>query len=131
MGESIPDPEPAVRLRIDMDPDTDPERADTRTGTVEGRTGVPLSFFGHRVAVSPDGRRLYVANEDCDGQLFVIDAETMRTLAEPVDLPGLAADIAVSPDSSRVFVSLTDKGEVATFPANDPHAVSRLTLQQP
>lgn len=104
---------------------------DTRTGTVEGRTSVPLSFFGHRVAVSPDGRRLYVANEDYDGQLFVIDTGTMRTLARPVDLPGLASDIAVSPDSGRVFVALTDKGEVATFPANAPHAISRFTLKQP
>ncbi|OXY99186.1 hypothetical protein BEK98_04270 [Streptomyces diastatochromogenes] len=104
---------------------------DTRTGTVEGRTSVPLSFFGHRVAVSPDGRRLYVANQDYDGQLFVIDTATMRTLARPVDLPGLASDIAVSPDSSRVFVALTDKGEVVTFPANDPHAISRFTLKQP
>ncbi|MFD5794837.1 hypothetical protein ACFWIO_15050 [Streptomyces diastatochromogenes] len=104
---------------------------DTRTGTVEGRTSVPLSFFGHRVAVSPDGRRLYMANEGYDGQLFVIDTGTMRTLARPVDLPGLVSDIAVSPDSSRVFVSLTDKGEVATFPANDPHAISRFTLNQP
>ena len=55
----------------------------------------------------------------------------MRTLARPVDLPGLVSDIAVSPDSSRVFVSLSDKGQVAAFPANDPHAISRFTLKQP
>ena len=83
------------------------------------------------MAVGPDGRRLYVANEDYDGQLFVIDTGAMRILARPVDLPGLVSDIAVSPDSSRVFVSLTDKGEVAAFPANDPHAISRFTLKQP
>jgi YVTN family beta-propeller protein len=58
---------------------------------------------GWGVAVSPDGRRVYVAN----GELAVIDTAT-NTVAETL---GICAPnsigVAVSPDGSRVYVTCT------------------------
>jgi DNA-binding beta-propeller fold protein YncE len=38
-------------------------------------------------------------------------------------------DVVVSPDSSRVYVTMGGDGRIAVFKAADPHSVSTITLR--
>ncbi|WP_053849391.1 caspase family protein [Streptomyces sp. NRRL B-24085] len=102
---------------------------DTESGTVQGMTDLPDSVV-HRMAVSPDGRRLYVINNRFDGgSVSVVDTRTMKALASPVDVEQTPMAIAVSPKGDRVGLALF--GDIASFRTAAPHAVSHFTVKVP
>ena len=73
------------------------------------------------VAVSPDGTRVYVANND-DLSLSVLDVKTFLPITgTPVPVGSYPVGIAVSPDGSRVFVANNGDGTVSVLDATaDP-----------
>lgn len=97
---------------------------DLQAGTTEAVPVVPPPAL---VAVSPDGRRVYVTQPgDVDGaapglslgggrRLLIIDAATHAQLGQ-VELMGVPMGLAVSPDSLRVYVA-HGGGEVSVIDA--------------
>ncbi|TVL94153.1 serine/threonine-protein kinase [Streptomyces sp. SAJ15] len=92
-----------------------PEPAGTApTPTAAPTTGLPtaptsVSSIGvgsgpGGVAVSPDGRRVYVANYD-SSSVSVIDTATDRTVGDPIPVGDLPIGLAVSPDGRRAYVA--------------------------
>lgn len=55
------------------------------------------------LAISPDGREVYVACEASDS-VIVVDAASRRPVAE-IPVGGQPSDVAVSPDGSRLYVT--------------------------
>ena len=59
------------------------------------------------VAVTPDGKRAYVANE-LDGTISVIDVDTksptFHTVLETIDIGAFPTGVAVTPDGTKVYV---------------------------
>ncbi len=85
---------------------------DATTGAVTSTIEVPLQGFSRKIAVSPDGDRIYVSFRSTNGasQLIVIDVGPSElTLAGTVDLPFgrsyTVSDVAVSPDGARIYVA--------------------------
>ncbi len=87
----------------------------TVVGTIESG-----STNGHRLVISPDGRRLYTENEE-DATVSVIDLPARRLLgkiATPQALAGVAVSddgrtvVAVSDESPALFLIDADKGAV-------------------
>jgi YVTN family beta-propeller protein len=89
---------------------------DTKANSVLRRIVLPA--HSGAVAVSPDGRRIYVDSDD-KGDLSVIDSATGKTTAGPVTLGYSPEIMAVSPDGSRLYA--------AGGPARSAHA-SRLSV---
>src|SRR5438445_4455026 len=63
------------------------------------------STNGHRLVISPDGRRLYIENEE-DGTVSVIDLPGRKLLGK-IETPRPLAGIAISPDG-RTVVAVDD-----------------------
>jgi YVTN family beta-propeller protein len=63
-----------------------------------------------QVAISPDGSRLYVANEDA-GQLTIVGLPDGNIVAH-VPVGEEPEGVAVSPDGSAVYVTSEDAGEI-------------------
>src|SRR5437870_330950 len=63
------------------------------------------STNGHRLVISPDGRRLYTENEE-DGTVSVIDLPGRKLLGK-IETPRPLAGIAISPDG-RTVVAVDD-----------------------
>ncbi|MFD7440738.1 serine/threonine-protein kinase, partial [Streptomyces sp. NPDC059909] len=68
------------------------------------------------VAVSPDGRRVYVTNFSSDS-VSVIDTATNRTVDEPIPVGNSPSGVAVSPDGRRVYVTNNDSASVSVIDA--------------
>jgi YVTN family beta-propeller protein len=66
------------------------------------------------VAVSPDGKHVYVA--DAQGSVAVIDAGT-NTLAGAILVGGVPTKVAVSPDGRQIYVLTTYDRSVMVIPA--------------
>lgn len=74
-----------------------------------------------QLAVSHDGRELYVASEDT-GQLLVLDAGSGATRAA-IDVGGEPEGVAVDPQDGTVYVASERDAQVAVV---DPHARRRV-----
>ncbi|MFI1168871.1 serine/threonine-protein kinase [Streptomyces sp. NPDC020801] len=68
------------------------------------------------MAVSPDGRRAYVANF-ASRSVSVIDVATNRTVGGPVPVGDTPEGVAVSPDGRRVYVTNSSAGSVSVIDA--------------
>ncbi|MFF3689509.1 beta-propeller fold lactonase family protein [Streptomyces sp. NPDC002187] len=66
------------------------------------------------MAVSPDGRRGYVANFN-SGSVSVIDAATNRTVGSPIPVGATPEGIDVTPDGRRIYVSNSSSGSVTVI----------------
>jgi len=98
------------------------------TGTLKTAGHAPLRAGPHLgLAVSPDGRRVYVSNL-YDGSVSVVDAQAMRPVGTPVPVGGTPGGVAVSPDGRRIYVTLLLTPTIATFRADSPGTVSLITL---
>lgn len=95
---------------------------DTATNTeLDGSPIVLPTLPGHptpaptAIAISPDGKRAYVADSDSD-LLYMIDTQTNAPIGQPIDLkPGsvlFPTAIAVSPDGKRAYVTNSNAEEV-------------------
>ncbi len=74
---------------------------DSSSNTVTAR--VKVGAFPEGVAVSPDGKNVYVANWR-SGNMSVIDTST-NTIKATVDLGGNPCGVAVTPDGKKVYVT--------------------------
>jgi YVTN family beta-propeller protein len=99
------------------------------TGTLETVSSVPLPRAGPHfgMAVSPDGRRVYVSNL-FDESVSVIDARAMRQVGAPVPVGSAPSRVAVSLDGRHVYITLGLAPAMATFRADSPGTVSRISL---
>ncbi|MER7693858.1 serine/threonine-protein kinase, partial [Streptomyces sp. NPDC097610] len=68
------------------------------------------------VGVSPDGRRVYVANFT-SGSVSVIDIATNRTVGSPIPVGVTPEGVGVSPDGRRVYVTNSSSGSVSVIDA--------------
>ncbi|MBX6329588.1 MAG: hypothetical protein IRY89_13540 [Pseudolabrys sp.] len=79
------------------------------------------STNGHRLAISSDGQRIYVENEE-DATISVIDVPR-RKLVDKIQTPQALAGIAVSPDD-RTVAAVSDESPVVFL--TDPLATGSL-----
>jgi YVTN family beta-propeller protein len=67
------------------------------------------------IAISPDGKRAYVADSNSD-LLYVIDTQTNAPIGQPISLKSgsvlFPTAIAISPDGKRAYVANSNAGEV-------------------
>ena len=71
-----------------------------------------------QLAVSPDGRRLYVASEDT-GQLIILDS-ARGTVWHKLSVGGEPEGVAVSPDGAIVVVTSEEDNSVSIIDARQP-----------
>jgi YVTN family beta-propeller protein len=67
---------------------------------------VPVGYYPYGIAVTPDGKYVYVAN--CGGQsetLSVIDAASNTVVGNPIPVGGCPVGIAVTPDGKYGYVA--------------------------
>jgi YVTN family beta-propeller protein len=57
------------------------------------------------VAITPDGRRAYVANYDASGAVSVIDTATNRVIGAPIAVGPYPSAVAITPDGERAYVA--------------------------
>jgi YVTN family beta-propeller protein len=79
-----------------------------------------------QVAVSPDGRRLFVASED-SGLLFVLDARTGVAVAR-LEVGGEPEGVAASPDGRIVYATSEEDGTVAAVETAPPRVRARIAV---
>ena len=95
---------------------------------------IPTGFLPECVAISPDGRRVYVANRG-DGTISMIDTASDRVLAStPVaaSTTALIQGVTLSPDGRRVYVNYYDGAtgtrSFAVLHATTDTVISRIPL---
>lgn len=76
---------------------------DAETGAIGPAPGTGGAVVG--VAVSPDGRKAYVAGDGSPAQLRIVDLAS-STIEGSVDLPGSAGGVAVTPDGRTAYVPI-------------------------
>nr|WP_238994772.1 YncE family protein [Mycolicibacterium chubuense] len=108
--------------------------ASTTGPTVVATIGVGAAPVG--VAVSPDGKRLYVTNDVSSGTVSVIDPASGTLVGNPISVGAYPTGLAVSPDGKRVYVANANGGTVsvldtlsgttvgAPIPVTDPYGVA-------
>jgi len=79
-----------------------------------------------QVAVSPDGRRLFVASED-SGRLLVLDAQTGASVAN-LEVGGEPEGVAASPDGHIVYATSEEDGTVAAIETEPPRVRARIAV---
>src|SRR5229473_2704675 len=83
---------------------------DTTTNTVVAT--IPVGLFASEVAITPDGTRAYVPNQQ-DFILSVIDTAT-NTVVTTIPVSGTAG-IAITPDGTRAYVTSPGGGTVSVI----------------
>jgi YVTN family beta-propeller protein len=102
--------------------------ADAVTASPTVLATIPVGVNPSGVAVSPDGSRLYVANQS-DGTVSVIDTATNTVVGEPIPVVVAPYAVAVSPDGSRVYVTSLYVGPGGTVSVID--TATNTTLGDP
>src|SRR3954470_11613232 len=106
---------PAAGPGVDEKTLPPPDRSADGIGVVDVKQGKLLTVFKsgtdpEQVAISKDGSRVFVANEDA-GQLTVIDSATGATL-DMFKVGDEPEGVTVSPDGNHVYVTSEDEGAV-------------------
>jgi len=87
---------------------------------------VTVGSFPVGVAVSPDGSRVYVANQE-GGSVSVINTSNNTVVATVTGLLG-PVGVAVSPDGSRVYVTNNGAGSVSVINTSNNTVVATVTV---
>ncbi|MDG4668016.1 beta-propeller fold lactonase family protein [Mycobacterium sp. 236(2023)] len=91
---------------------------DTATNTIIGEP-ISVARYPYGVAISPDGRRVYVANEtlnpDIAGSVSVIDTATNTVIGSPIRVGADPVSVAISPDGKRVYVGNSRSGTISVI----------------
>jgi YVTN family beta-propeller protein len=66
------------------------------------------------VAVTPDGRKVYVANSGSNN-VFVIDTATNAVIGSPIPVGLFPSGVAVTPDGRKVYVANRDSDNVSVI----------------
>jgi YVTN family beta-propeller protein len=77
---------------------------DTATNTVVG-SPITVGTNPQGVAVTPDGSKVYVANNGITGTVSVIDTATNTVVGSPIPVNFGPLGVAVTPDGSKVCVA--------------------------
>ncbi len=104
----------------------------------DAQTGEPFpldrSFRPASLAVSPDGRALWVAaahNETQAGRVYVFDALSHQQLAEPLDAGMNPVDLALTPDGRRALVANSGDDTITLIDAAHLRLERTLFLPKP
>ena len=87
--------------------------------------GAPDYAYAKRLAVSPDGARVYVLVLDSvgDGTVSVIDTTTNTVVGSPITVGNAPRNMVVSRDGARVYVTNTGDGNVSVIDTTTNTAV--------
>jgi len=77
---------------------------DTGTNTVIATIFIGLGFAPFGVVVTPDGSKVYVANQN-SLTVSVIDTATNTVIGYPIPVPSFPVGVAVTPDGAKVYVT--------------------------
>lgn len=81
-----------------------------------------------QLAVSADGRKLYIASEDT-GQAVVMDAQTAEVLAS-MEVGGEPEGVTLSPDGRWVYMSSEEDHQIAVIDTQSDRVVATLDVGQ-
>lgn len=78
---------------------------DTAANAVVG-SPIPVGTHPYGIAITPDGSRAYVTNEDLtSNSVSVIDTGTNSTVGSPIPAGETPRALAITPDGSRAYVA--------------------------
>ena len=101
---------------------------DTATNTVTATIPVGSSTFG--VAVTPDGRQVYVTNGLVDGVVSVIDTAT-NTVTRSIAFPDISASgVAVTPDGTKAYITNGNGSSVSVIETATGTVIKRIFVRQ-
>ncbi|TMV00053.1 beta-propeller fold lactonase family protein [Streptomyces sp. DASNCL29] len=83
---------------------------------------IPLDLKPNDVAMSPDGRRLYITSPDSTGFILVLDTQS-HTVTGRIACPG-ATELVITPDGRRLYVTNPDNDTVSVIDTGT-HTVTR------
>jgi YVTN family beta-propeller protein len=75
---------------------------------------IPLGGESNGVAVTPDGRKVYVANSGSNN-VFVIDTATNAVIGSPIPVGLFPFGVAVTPDGRKVYAANRDNDNVSVI----------------
>jgi YVTN family beta-propeller protein len=78
------------------------------------------------MAITPDGKRAYVANYDASGAVSVIDTTTNQVIGAPIAVSSFATAVAITPDGKRAYVADGDGASVIDTATNQ--VVAHITM---
>ncbi|MDV6278217.1 YncE family protein, partial [Rhodococcus erythropolis] len=87
---------------------------DTVIDTVPIGDAVPVGASPRGVAITADGTRAYVTNQDA-GTVSVIETATDTVVGEPVPVGAFPTAVAITPDGSRAYVANRNAGTVSVI----------------
>lgn len=87
---------------------------------------IPVGDFPEDVAITPNGKRAYVANQG-SGTVSVIDTSTKLVVAT-VPLDDGPNGVAITPDGKHAYVSTLNNGTVAVIDTATNIAVAKVTV---
>ncbi|RMG66457.1 MAG: gluconolaconase [Calditrichaeota bacterium] len=90
---------------------------------------VPTGAGAEGLALSPDGKELWVANRE-EETITIVQADSLKPVAR-LACPGFPIRLKFTPDGQRVLVSLLRRGELALFDAAGRSVVQRIALAPP
>lgn len=103
-----------------------------RIGLAHGRI-VNRLFVGlgaHHMAISPDGRQIWIALGERARSITVVDTARMRVIAHIVPV-GAAHDLAFAPGGARVWVTHDDLSTITLYDARSRKPVKTLAAGSP
>ena len=112
-----------ARVYVSNNGDNTVSEIDTSTNTVVATIRVGSGPEG--VAVTPDGTRLYVANDG--GAVWVIDTSNNSTVAK-VTVGGDPYGVAITPDGTRVYVTEDNGAAVSAIDTSSNTVIARIVM---
>ncbi len=97
-----------------------------RDGSIAGRVSVGTG--AHHMAVSPDGKRIWIALGESARTIVAVDSSDPRRLRVTGRFdPGFAAhDLAYTPDGRRVWITASDTTSLGVFDSNTRRLLFRV-----
>ena len=103
-----------------------------RIGLVRGRilSRLFVGLGAHHMAISPDGRQLWIALGERAHSITIVDTTRMRIVGHIIP-DGAAHDLAFSPGGRRVWVTHDDLSTITLYDAGTRKPVKTITAGSP